>query len=162
VGLVVASAVLNVGLYWMSFRILTRRREGWLVFLPGAVVAGVAFTALQAVGGLYVSHVVKGAGQVYGVFAVVLGLLSWLFLLAQISVLAAEINVVRQLSLHPRSLLGEPLTEADRRALRRAAKAEERHPDETVHVEIDQPGDGPSPSAPKGADEAADAAAASS
>jgi YihY family inner membrane protein len=136
--LLVATTVLNTGVYWLSFKILTRRGEPWLVFLPGAVVAGVAFTALQAVGGLYVSHVVQGASQTYGVFAVVLGLLSWLYLLAQVSVLAAEVNVVRALDLSPRSMLGDPLTDADRRALQRAAKVEERHADETIQVVIDQ------------------------
>ena len=51
--------------------------------------------------------VVRGAGQVYGTFAVVLGLLSWLYLQAQLTVVCAEVNVVRELGLYPRSLLGE-------------------------------------------------------
>jgi uncharacterized BrkB/YihY/UPF0761 family membrane protein len=51
----------------------------------------------------------------YGLFAIVLGLLAWIFLQARLVVYAAEVNVVRVERLWPRSLAA-PTTEADARA----------------------------------------------
>jgi uncharacterized BrkB/YihY/UPF0761 family membrane protein len=116
--------------------VLTDYPVDWKTMVPGAVVAGAAFTVLQAVGGWYVQHVLNGSTQVYGTFAIVLGLLSWLYLQAQVTVLAAEVNVVLHKRLVPRSLTGEGLTEADHEALRHYAAVEERIPDETIHVEL--------------------------
>ena len=62
------------------------------------------------------------ATDTYGLFATVIGLLSWLSLAAQLLLIAAELNAVRALRLWPRSLTG-PLTAADRRALEGYARA---------------------------------------
>jgi membrane protein len=137
VGVILVSIALNSALFLGAFKVLTDRPLPWAAHVPGALFAGVSFTALEAVGGLYVDHVVQGAGQVYGTFAVVLGLLSWLYVQAQFSVLAGEINVVRELGLAPRSLLGDKLTDADRLALATYAKVEERVATEKVTVAID-------------------------
>jgi hypothetical protein len=48
----------------------------------------------------------------------VLGLVSWLQLSAQLTLVAAELNVVRARRLWPRSIVQPPLVEADRRAPR--------------------------------------------
>jgi uncharacterized BrkB/YihY/UPF0761 family membrane protein len=130
------SAVLTTGLFLLAFKILTNRDLPWRAHLPGSVVGGVLFTALQLLGGYYVSHTVKGASQTYGLFAVVIGLLSWIFLQAQVAVLAAEVNVVRWEHLWPRSLSGN-LTEADRRALAQHAEVEERIEHEDVSTRIE-------------------------
>lgn len=128
---------INIALFWTSFKVLTKQTPAWRALLPGAAAAGFGFTILQTVGAAYVSHVVQGAGRVYGTFAVVLGLLSWLYLQAQLTVLCAEINVVRELHLYPRSLLGSPLTRGDKQALRGYALVEQRHPDEIIDVRIE-------------------------
>lgn len=86
------------------FRLLTAVKVNWRVFLPGAVVAGIAYVVLQSLGTLYVTHTLKGAQKTYGTFAGVIGLLSWMYLLAQVTMLAAEINVVRHRRLWPRTL----------------------------------------------------------
>ena len=57
-------------------------------------------------GTLYVTHTLKGAQKTYGTFAGVIGLLSWMYLLAQVTMFAAEVNVVRHRRLWPRSLFG--------------------------------------------------------
>lgn len=44
-------------------------------------------------GGLYVRHSLKNANDVHGFFAIVIGLLSWLFAAAQLTLLAAEVSV---------------------------------------------------------------------
>ena len=102
----------------------------------GAAVAGVLFTLLQAVGGYLVGHNLKHAQQLYGFFAIVLGLMSWLFLSAQVTLYGAEVNVVRARRLWPRSILQPPLTEADQRALIDLAKQEERRPEQAINVQF--------------------------
>jgi uncharacterized BrkB/YihY/UPF0761 family membrane protein len=132
-----ASALVNAGLWIVAFRVLTPGRVRTRRLVPGGVVAGIAWTILQAVGGYLVEHNLRHASQVYGLFAIVLGLLSWLYLGAQVTLLAAEANVVRARRLWPRSLLQPPLTEPDRRALTALAKQEERRPEQQVEVRFD-------------------------
>jgi YihY family inner membrane protein len=131
-----ASAAVNTGLFLIAFRVLTPRRIPTGQLLLGAAVAGVLFTLLQALGGYLVGHNLKHAQQVYGFFAIVLGLMSWLFLSAQVTLYGAEVNVVRARRLWPRSILQPPLTEADQRALTDLAKQEERRPEQAINVEF--------------------------
>jgi membrane protein len=128
---------LATGVFLLAFQVLPNRRFSWRTLLPGAVAAGASFVVLQVVGGFYVSRVVKGASEAYGVFAVVIGLLSWMHLLAQVVLFCAEINVVRDQNLWPRSLTGDDLTEADERALCRYAKVEERREDEDISMRLE-------------------------
>ena len=88
------SAALNVVISLAAYRLLTPRSVGSRDLLPGAVLFGLAWTVLQLVGGYLVSQRLQQSSEVYGTFAVVLGLLFWLFLAAQISLYAAEVNVV--------------------------------------------------------------------
>jgi YihY family inner membrane protein len=115
----VLSLGLNTLLFLLAFRILTTASVSWSDVLPGALVGAASWTVLYAVGGLYISHKLRNASQVYGTFAIVIVLLGWLYLGAQITLYAAEFNVVRRDDLVPRSLVHPPLTEADRRVLRR-------------------------------------------
>jgi uncharacterized BrkB/YihY/UPF0761 family membrane protein len=105
--------------------------------IPGAVAAGVFWQLLQTFGGYLVAHQLRNATQVYGFFAVVLGLLGWLSLGAQLTIYCAEFNVVWHRRLWPRSLLQPPLTSADRATLTAIAEQEERRPEETVDVTFD-------------------------
>ena len=51
-----------------------------------------AWQLLQLTGTAYVGHVFKGASNTYGVFALVLGLVAWLFLAANaLPLLATEL-----------------------------------------------------------------------
>jgi hypothetical protein len=72
--------------------------------------------------------------QNYGIFATVIALLVFLHLGAQLTLYAAEVNVVVARGLYPRSLLGGPTVEADKRTLTGLAKVEERH--ETQEVDV--------------------------
>jgi hypothetical protein len=63
--------------------------------------------------------------------AVVLGVGIWMVL---VTLLAAEVNVVRKRRLWPRAIVQPPLTEADERTLRSYAEQEERRPEEVVAV----------------------------
>jgi membrane protein len=134
-----ASLVLNFVLYLLAYRILTRQNLTWGQVFPGAAVAAVLWTALQALGGFYVTHQVRNAHSTYGTFAVVLGLLVWIYLGAQLTLFCAEINVVRVRRLWPRSLIQPPPSEPDERTLIDATKSEERRPEESVDVPLDHP-----------------------
>jgi membrane protein len=106
----------NFGLFVVAFKLLTSRSLRWGEILPGAALAAAGWACLQAVGGWFVQHEVKGASVTYGTFALVIGLLSWIYLSALLMLYAVEVNAVRGLELWPRGLR-RPLTPADRRAL---------------------------------------------
>jgi YihY family inner membrane protein len=133
---VAASLTLNLALFALAFRVLTSEDLSWSDVWRGAVFAALAWTVLQAIGGYYVSHQLQGASQTYGTFATVIGLMAWLYLGAQMTFFAAEINVVHHRRLWPRAIVQPPLTDADRRALIYYAKQEERRPEETVDVRV--------------------------
>lgn len=104
IALFLATAACNVGMYLVAFRVLTVARLTWRRVLPGAVVAGVGYSILQVIGTVYITHTLKGAQETYGTFAIVIGLLSWIYLIAQLTMFAAEINVVAARHEWPRSL----------------------------------------------------------
>jgi membrane protein len=144
-GAVIASMAVNAGFVLFAYRVLTVGtppvRELW----PGALTASVLWQVLQAVGTYLVEHQLRGATATYGLFGIVLGLLSWIYLAALILVLGAEINVVRARRLYPRSLLApDPtdtaLTPADRRAYASYAETERAKDHQTVETEFGPPG----------------------
>ena len=89
-------------------------------------MAGVGWTILQALGGFVVGHYLKNDSSVYGLFGIVLGLFAWVYLITELTVYAAELNVVLARHLWPRSMVQPPLTDADRRSL--AAQALQNSP----------------------------------
>lgn len=124
---------INLGVFYVVFTVLTalplRWRDVWL----GVVLATCFWQLLQLGGGLYVRHTLSHASDVYGFFAIVIGLLSWLFLAAQLTLLAAEVNVVVRERLWPRSIV-EPRTDADRAVDRRLALMAARSPEIEIVV----------------------------
>jgi YihY family inner membrane protein len=134
----VGSFALNVILYLLIYKLLTVADITWNDIAPGAAFAGLIWTIIQSIGNYFVGTRLKDANALYGLFGVVIGLLSWLYLGAQITLLGAEANVVRKTNAWPRSLDQEHLTEADRRILARHAKQEERVDQEKVDVDFDR------------------------
>jgi membrane protein len=134
---VVLAFVVNLALFITAFKWLTATDLRWREVLPGAIVAAVLWQLLQHSGGYYVDHELKKTSPLYGIFAVVLGLLAWLYLGAQLTIISAEINVVKKRRLCPRSFFSDPLLEADRRALTSSAETEERIHEENVEVSFD-------------------------
>jgi YihY family inner membrane protein len=128
------SLLLNLLLLVALFEVLTGMWVPWRRLLPGAVCGAVGWTALQTLGVYIVDRQLQRANLIYGVFAVVIVLLSWLYLSAQLLLYAAEVNVVLARRLWPRSLLQPPLTGPDRRVLTALAETEERRPEQTVEV----------------------------
>ena len=118
----IGSAVVDLVLFAASFRVLTAAEVTFRQVLPGALLATGCWLALQALGGVYVTRVLAGSSQTYGGFAAVVGLLTWLLIASELTLIAAELNVVLARKLWPRSLTGELLT-ADKHALRASAHA---------------------------------------
>ncbi|MEP6972785.1 MAG: YihY/virulence factor BrkB family protein [Actinomycetota bacterium] len=131
------SATLNVATMAVIFRTSTSARISWHDVLPGAVAAGVVWTLLQAIGVFIVDRHIRGASNTYGTFAVVIGLLTWLYLGAQLTMLAAELNVVRCRKLWPRSLFPPPTRPEDEQALTFQARQEEVLPSERIATRFD-------------------------
>jgi membrane protein len=137
------SLVVNVILFSIAFRVLTDPSVPTRELRPGIATAAVLWTALQAVGGIYIGHVVKDASNAYGTFATVIGLLTWLFLGSRIVVYSAEINSVLARRLWPRGLF-DPPEPADLEALRRLAEIQARRDDQHIAVSFGDRGGPPS------------------
>jgi YihY family inner membrane protein len=138
----VGSLVLNLLLLTVLFQVLTGMPVPWRRLLPGAAVGAVGWSALQTAGVLIVNRQLAQANLIYGVFAVVIVLLGWMYLSAQLLLYAAELNVVLARRLWPRSLLQPPLTEPDRRVLTALAETEERRPEQSIEVRFSPEEDG--------------------
>jgi uncharacterized BrkB/YihY/UPF0761 family membrane protein len=138
----IGSLLLNLLLLILLFQVLTGRRVPWRQLLPGAAAAAAGWSILQTLGVYVLDRQLAQANLIYGVFAVVIVLLSWLYLSARLLLYSAEVNVVLARRLWPRSLLQPPLTEPDRRVLVALAQTEERRPEETVDVRFSPEADG--------------------
>ncbi len=136
VAAIVLSLLLNVGLFMAAFRFMTSKTIATRCLWVGVIVAAVFWEMLQSVGGIYIGHVLKHSNSTYGLFGFVIALLVFLHLGAQLTLYAAEINVVVTRKLWPRSLLGPPSVPADEETLTALAKVEERHDNEQVDVEF--------------------------
>ena len=147
VGGLAGSFLANALLYLTVFRVLTPKSIGTRPLVPGAIAGALGWTVLQSIGAELLEHQLRGSSQVYGTFAVVLGLIFWLYLVVNLSTYAAEANVVLARRLWPRSMLQPPLTDADQRVLAAIAKQEERRPEQRVRVEFHPPVDEARPSA---------------
>ena len=90
--LVIAGACINIGALLLIYRYLTDATPTWRQLLPGAVVGGIVLTAIQHFGTLIVASITENASDTYGQFALVLGLVTWLGLLAISALMAAEFN----------------------------------------------------------------------
>ena len=130
------SLALNIGLFAAAFRLMTNRNVSSRHLLPGVVFAAIVWTIMQALGGYYIGHVLKGAHGAYPQFGFVIALLVWLHLGAQMTIFSAEINTVMARRLWPRSFFGPPLAEADQAALTALAKVEERSETQKIDVEF--------------------------
>jgi YihY family inner membrane protein len=129
----VLAAVTNAGLYLIAFRVLTPKGVPLRSLLPGAIAGGIAWTVLQ-VAGTFLVHRSLHSDAVYGIFATVLGLIAWIYLAVEVTVYAAEVNVVLVRRLWPRAIIQPPLTEADRASMALQALQNQRREEQQVEV----------------------------
>lgn len=87
-----AALSINIGALHVAYQVLTAVRLSRSQRLPGAAGAGLGFAVLQVVGTTVVSRAIARAAPVYGTFASVIGLITWLSLHAMISLLGVEAN----------------------------------------------------------------------
>lgn len=139
----IASIALNTAVIGLVFIISTTRPLDLLDVLPGAVLAALAWQGMQSVGAVYVSTVIERASNLNSVFALVLGLLVFLYTMAVVTMLCVEVNVVRKEHLWPRALLTPftdqvVLTGADQRAYSRHAEAQRLKGFQRIDVFFDE------------------------
>lgn len=113
-----SASVITIVLFWVIVYVVkvgasTYRsfRDIWV----GALLAAVSLEVLQSLGGYIVTRELQRLDSLYGTFAIVLGLIFWIYLQTQVLLLAFEIDSVRTFKLSPRGL-HSPLTDADRKA----------------------------------------------
>jgi YihY family inner membrane protein len=134
----VVAVVANVATYFGVFRVLTPKVVHSRQLIAGAVFGGVVWTILQAVGGYLIGHDLHN-DSAYGIFAVVLGLVAWIYLGSEVTLYGAELNTVLARHLWPRGMVQPPLTEADQRSMALQATQNQRRPEQTVSVGFTTP-----------------------
>jgi membrane protein len=117
-----------------AFRIATSGRIRYRYMLLGASIAACIMQLLLSTGGIVLARELKHLDSIYGTFAIVLGLIFWIYLMAQVVVCAAEIDTVRHFKLWPRSSSGRLQTEADRQAYNLYAQTEKYIEKESINV----------------------------
>jgi inner membrane protein YhjD len=135
-GVYAVTFVFNIGLFLLAFNVLSSLEHRWGELLPGALVAAAGWFLLQVFGTVYLTRVFDDATASYKNFGSVIALLTFFFVVSQIVIFAAEVNVVRARRLWPRSLAPSPgdLTDADRRAFAQYASSEVRVKGQLVHI----------------------------
>jgi membrane protein len=142
--LMIASLAVNATVFTLGFRVATARDLTFRCTIRGALAAAVAWQVLQFFGTSYIASVVKHASALNSVFALVLGLIAWIYLEALIVVFAVEYNAVREMKLYPRALLtpftdNVQLTKADETAYTDQAQSQRAKGFEEITVTFDQP-----------------------
>lgn len=140
------SFAINVALFTAAFQLLTARQLQIRNVIVGGMVTATAWELLQTAGARYLSHRLNHANELYGTFGLVLASLAWIYLVALVLMIAAEINVVADHRLWPRSLLtpftdGVELTGADRRAYTMYTQVQRFKGFQTVTTDLSGPAD---------------------
>jgi membrane protein len=144
------AVALNVTLFMVAFKMLIATPVTVRQIRAGAIAAAVIWQVLQLAGAVLLGEKLKGATATYGLFAIVLGLLAWVYVGSVTVVMCAEFNAVRARGMWPRSLLAPftdnaDLTVGDQRAYISYAKTELHKTFETIDVSFSLP---PSPAPP--------------
>ena len=92
IALLATTAIVNIGALLLTYRFLTTAGPAWSVILPGAIVGGILASLIQNFGTLIVTRITENASDTYGQFALVLGIVTWLGLLAITILMCGELN----------------------------------------------------------------------
>lgn len=135
------NALLLYLIFMFVFKVGSSRPRKRSELRLGAIVASVGVLVLQVLGTYLMTRHLHTLTGLYGQFALVLALMFWIYLQAQVFVYAIEINVVHSYKLWPRSLVQPPLTMADQQAFRLYAEREAYRPgsEQTVKVTFNEP-----------------------
>lgn len=91
---IAAGAAVSFAIFATAYRVLPGKALSWSEVAPGALSAAVAFEALKVAGGAYLARGETAREDAFGTFATAAALLVASYLLAQITLLCAELNVV--------------------------------------------------------------------
>jgi len=87
---------LDIAIFATAYKFLPAVRQTWRQVLPGATVAGLAFMVLNLLGTSYLARGQSARNDTFGTFATAASLLLASYLIAQVTLLAAEVNLVLQ------------------------------------------------------------------
>src|SRR5262249_41907010 len=104
IGVTLTAVAINASICLVAFKVTTAKQLTYRQVLPGAIAAAFIWQILQWFGAGYIQHTVRTASDTNSIFALVLGLLAFLYLVATTLVLCAEMNVVLVEQLYPRAL----------------------------------------------------------
>ena len=154
VALVIGAVAINTLVFATAFRIAAATRLRLRSLWVGALLCGIGWYFLQNFGALYVDRVIRKASTVNSVFAVVLGLLAYIYLASLMVVLAMEVDVVRVRRLYPRALLtpftdNVDLTGGDVASYTGQAKAQRAKGFQRIDVRFDDGSGGAHPVRPE-------------
>ncbi len=113
IGGLIAGVGINALVTAALIKLSVPKLVSWVDLRWAALFGGLGWTLLGSIGAWYTERLVSNSDKTYGVFAVVIGLLSWIYLQAQVLVYAAEIGAVTHQRLYPRSLLKDTPTAID-------------------------------------------------
>jgi membrane protein len=125
---------LGFGFFLILFRVAAAEQVSTRSMMLGALISALGWQVLLTAAGVIVTHQLRHAQAVAGMFGVVLGLLAWLALQATVIVYAMEVDAVRGRHLWPRSIVQPPLTEADKTYYTDALRAEAQRPEQRLRV----------------------------
>ncbi|MFN2389069.1 MAG: YihY/virulence factor BrkB family protein [Actinomycetota bacterium] len=89
-----AGFVVGVGLFAVTYKFLPARRQSWRTVLPGAILAAAVFELLKTAGGSFLRQATEGREATFGAFSIAAALLVASYVMAQVVLLAAELNGV--------------------------------------------------------------------
>ncbi len=138
-----ASVAVNAAIFILVFKYGTDHPLRIRDVALGALFAASAWQALQFFGTAIVGSQIKNASATNSVFALVLGLIAFIYVAAIAVVVGIELNVVRLKRLYPRALLTPfsddvELTSADVSAYTLYAKAQRHKGFERINVGFDE------------------------
>lgn len=129
--------ILGFGFFLILFRVAVAGEVSIRDMWVGAAISALGWQILLTIAGIVVSHQLRHAQAVAGLFGVVLGLLAWLALQATVIVYAIQADVVRVRRLWPRSIVQPPLTPADKSYYSLALAAEAQRPEQRLELDYE-------------------------
>ena len=90
--LYITALAVNVLVLGAVFHTLTSAEPTWHDVWPGAIPAGFVYVIIQQFGTEIVVRITHNAGDTYGQFALVLGIVTWLSFLSISAIMAVELN----------------------------------------------------------------------
>lgn len=132
---IIISMLVLWGTFILLFKLAISGNKSVKSVAIGAGFVAVGIQLVQTLGTTILAHELKSLSNMSDTFALVIALMFWLYLQAQIILYGVEIDVIREDHLFPRSLQ-PPLTDADKLAYTNYAEGHRQTLDESVRVKF--------------------------